>query len=93
MDRMEPNPYESPKNPDPTKPKKVPAGRIGLAIVLGLLAIPAAVIACFTTCVAGYAITIGPNTAAPLIAGVIAGIAAAVGMIYLAFRTARGPAQ
>jgi len=89
MDRMDPNPYESPKTPDPTK-KKVSAGRMGTAVVLGLLTIPAAVIACFTTCLATGAMTNWSPSTAPFAVGGIFGIAAAAGMIYLAARAGRG---
>lgn len=87
---MAPNPYEPPQVSDPVEPaKKVPAGRLGLAIALGLLAFPASIIACFTTCIVGYEVTTGPNTDAPIVVGASVGLAVAIGMIVLAVRTAR----
>jgi hypothetical protein len=85
---MDPNPYESPQKVELQKPAgKVPVRRVGLAVALGLLAVPAAIIACFTTCLATYEATQSDNA---LIVGAVFGIAVAVTMIYLAVRAARG---
>ena len=80
---MDKSPYESPKHPGP--PASGPR-RIGLAIVLGLLTIPAMAIAFFTTCLAGLAVT-QDDTA--LFIGGIGALLAGAGMIYFIVRAAR----
>ena len=88
---MDQNPYESPKVADTAqKPGKLSGGRFALAIVLGLLTVPAVGLAFFGTCLATFGIT-GFDTApnVPWIGGLIGGTAAAVGMIWLTMRVAR----
>ena len=84
---MDPNPYESPQKVEHQKPAgKAPVRRVGLAILLGLLAVPASIIACFTTCLATYEATQSDNA---LIVGAVSGIAVAATMIFFAVRATR----
>jgi hypothetical protein len=85
MQRMDKNPYESPQHPgSPASPPR----RIGLAIVLGILTIPAMGIAFFSTCLATLAVT---QSEAALWVGGVSALAAGAGMIYLTVRAARSP--
>jgi hypothetical protein len=87
---MDPNPYETPKHVEPGKsPGKAPVRRAGLAMVLGLLAIPAAGIAFFATCTVSSAVS-GQNYEVPLVVGAGCGIAVAVAMFYYSARAAGG---
>jgi hypothetical protein len=80
---MDKNPYESPKHPgSPASPPR----RIGLAIALGILTIPAMGIAFFSTCLATLVVT---QSEAALWGGGVGAIAAGAGMIYLIVRAAR----
>lgn len=71
-------------------PKSSPGGRMALAIILGLLALPAAAIACFATCLmtaetAGW----GANQGPVWVGGIFAVLTLAA-MFYLAIRIGRG---
>ena len=86
---MNENPYESPKNPDPQRPpEKRPRGWTAAAVLLLLVSVPAAFIACFTTC----AVTLRMDDPAtvPLVLGAIAGIAVFGASIYGVVRLVRG---
>ena len=89
---MDQNPYESPKHPGtPGKKPGSPASpprRIGLAIALGILTIPAMGIAFFSTCLATLAVT---QSEAALWGGGVGALAAGAGMIYLTVRAAQTP--
>jgi hypothetical protein len=80
---MDENPYESPKHQgSPASGSR----KMVLAIVLGILTIPAMGIAFFTTCLASFAVTQSDGS---LIAGAIGAIAAGAAMVYFVVRAAR----
>lgn len=80
---MDENPYESPQHAG--SPASGPR-RVVLAIVLGLLTIPAMAIAFVATCTATFYRTASD---AALYAGGIGALVAGAGMIYLTVRAAR----
>lgn len=79
------NPYESPNSPN--APRKYSAGRTALALILGILALPAAGIAFFATCASTYNFNKPEFT--PWILGLLAGAAVGAPMIFLMIRLLR----
>lgn len=80
---MDKNPYESPKHAG--SPASGPR-RIALAVVLGLLTIPAMGIAFFTTCLASFAVT---ESDLSFFVGAIGALLAGAGMVYCIVRAAQ----
>ena len=78
------NPYESPRSPD--RPKGS-LGRKLAAVALGILSIPAAAIAFFTTCLMTYEGT--RLEVFPWIVGAIAAVAVGGPFIYVIIRLLR----
>ena len=90
---MDSNPYESPQVAETgKKAHQLSTGRIMLAILLGLMTLPAAAIAFFATCAVTMEST-GFNSTAPWIVGTIGGLTAAAVMIFFTVRTARRSAK
>lgn len=90
---MDENPYESPQVPSEKSPRHLPARRMALAIVLGILTLPAAGIAFFSTCLVTVMSLDGtaPNGVfeAGVGVGALAGLCVAGVMIFFTFRAAR----
>lgn len=83
MPSMDENPYESPKQPgSPTSGSR----KLVLAIVLGILTVPAMGIAFFTTCLASFAVTQSDGS---LIVGGIGALLAGIVMICFIVRAAK----
>jgi hypothetical protein len=95
MSEMDENPYESPKVVSEKAPAHMPARRMTLAIVLGILTLPAAGIAFFTTCLVAVVATDGPGASpddlftAGLSTGSVFGLIVVAVMSYFTIRAAR----
>lgn len=91
---MDENPYESPTVPSGDVPSSLPARRLALAIVLGILTLPAAGIAFFMTCF-GMVVSLERTDSSfdeafsiGLGAGSLVGLIVAAVMIYFTVRAA-----
>lgn len=90
---MHENPYESPKVTSGDVPSHMPVRRLALAIVLGILTLPAAGIAFFMTCFGMVVSLEGPHGldkafSVGLGAGSLVGLIVAAVMIYFTVRAA-----
>jgi hypothetical protein len=87
---MDPNPYETPKHVESEKSVAKPSKpRPGMALLMGLLAIPAAIVAFCTTCTATASV-VGDLDPLSLFVGGFFGIVVAGLMFYSAARAAGG---